>query len=380
MISRKKILKKIFKTVKSPVKKLRILIKSRLGWLGIPAIVAFRGYGNASEVIIKGMVTEDKGIQKPKPEQSNWENFLAMIKRFSGDEIPGVDVEVGFYGQQQRVTTNEYGIFEARFDGIEIPQNKLSLLYEARLIDEIVEEQPIIRAKGEVYFPGKNSKYAVVSDIDDTIIVSHASKTIRKLRLMLVKNAMTRTAFPGVSEFYNALKEGHNQENNAFFYVSSSEWNLFDLLRDFFTFNDFPDGPLMLREMNVKGFKLIFSGKGKHEHKIDKIEHLLDFYPHLQFILIGDSGQKDPDIYSDIVKRFHDRIAVVYIRHIRAGLNEKKFLDLANNLKKIGKDMILVGSTTEAARHAARFGYIKEKSLEEVGREKEKEESEQKNL
>ncbi|MDZ7743920.1 MAG: phosphatase domain-containing protein [Bacteroidota bacterium] len=375
-MNRKKILKKILKPITRPFKWLKLYVKQRMGWLGVPVILPFDSYGNKSGVFIRGMLTEDKGIARPRSGQSKWTNMLAMIKRFSGEGIPGVDIQVECLGHRKVVETDEYGIFAAEFNNIEIPQNKIHLKFKAELMDELVEKQPRIIAGGDIHLPGKNANTLVVSDIDDTIIVSHASKIIRKLRLLLFRNALTRVAFPGATAFYEALREGRGEENNPFFYVSSSEWNLYDMLRDFFEFNNFPPGVLLLRTMKIKGIKLLFSGKGKHEHKIEKIEHLLKIYPGLDFILIGDSGQKDPEIYYHIMKKHPDRIKAAYIRHIRVGFREKRFLELSNDLKKTGKDMLLVGSSLEAAKHAALNAYIKKSSLKHIASQKSRQESE----
>ncbi len=374
-MNRKKILRKILKPITRPFKWFKLYIKQRMGWLGVPAILPFESYASNSRVFIRGMLTEDKGISRPRPGHSRWTNLLAMIKRFSGEGIPGADIKIECLGQSKVVETDEYGIFDVEFTNIETPNNKIRLTYRAELMDELVEEQPRIIARGHVHLPGKNARTLIVSDIDDTIIVSYASKTIRKLRLLLFKNALTRVAFPGVTALYEALREGRGEENNPFFYVSSSEWNLYDMLHDFFEFNQFPPGVLMLRTMKIKGIKLLFSGKGKHEHKIDKIEHLLKVYPELNFILIGDSGQKDPEIYYHIMKKHPDRIKAAYIRHIRAGLQEKRFLELSNDLKKRGMDMLLVGSSMEAAEHASMNAYIRKSSLESIASQKSRQES-----
>lgn len=375
-MNNKKVLRKILKPIKAPFKWLRLYLKQKMGWLGIPVILPFQSYGNQDRAFIKGMLMENKGIARPKPGHSIWMNLLATIKRFSGEGIPAAEIEVMFGDQRKKTITDEYGVFTLEFSGFKKPGNKTELKYEAVLLDKLVEKQPHVKAEGHVLFPGKNSRTLVVSDIDDTVIVSHASKTIRKLRLLLFRNALTRVAFPGASAFYEALRKGSGDEKNPFFYVSSSEWNLYDMLQDFLMYNDFPAGVLLLRTLKVKGLKMAFSGKGKHEHKIEKIEHLLKIFPDSDFILIGDSGQKDPEIYYRIMKKYPERICAAYIRHIRSGFQEKRFLELSNDLKRIGKDMLLVGSTIEAAEHAVLHGYIRKSEIQNIVDEKSREESE----
>src|SRR5690606_19793084 len=158
---------------------------------------------------------------------------------------------------------------------------------------------PQIHATGEVRIVSHQQKLIVVSDIDDTVMISHSTQTLRKLRLMLLKNALTRSPFVEVSKFYRALAEETNTSaSNPFFYVSSSEWNLYDLLEDFFHFNHIPKGVFLLRKLKSSIYKFWKSGGGSHDHKYEKTESLLKLYSEQKFILIGDSGQHDPKIYS----------------------------------------------------------------------------------
>src|SRR5690606_32076573 len=132
----------------------------------------------------------------------------------------------------------------------------------------------------------------------------------------LFNNAHTRLPFAGVSEFYRALQSGRNgKRNNPFFYVSSSPWNLYDLLIDFLDLNNIPEGPLLLRDFGLDHNK---AGSSDHMgHKFKEIENILTTYPHLNFILIGDSGQDDPVIYKEVVKKYPNRILVIYIRDVQ---------------------------------------------------------------
>ena len=93
------------------------------------------------------------------------------------------------------------------------------------------------------------------------------------------------------------------------FYVSSSPWNLHGFLHGFLRHRDFPLGPLLLRD-------LIGTREGR-ARKHDRIEEVLDRHPDLPFVLIGDSGEKDPQVYADVVRAHPGRILAVYIREVR---------------------------------------------------------------
>jgi len=142
--------------------------------------------------------------------------------------------------------------------------------------------------------------------------------------LILFRNAHSRKTIPFLKNWHAYIRELNESEHpRDFFYVSNSEWNLYDFLVDFFTINELPKGVFFLQYLK-KGFRdLISSGKVNHAHKKNSIEFLLRFYPKKKFILVGDNGQKDMDVYREIVTKFHKRIKGVMIRKLSYIKNEK---------------------------------------------------------
>src|SRR5690606_1782685 len=123
-----------------------------------------------------------------------------------------------------------------------------------------------------------SSDYALrpISDIGDTILISHATQIGRKFWLSVSKNAYTRRPFPGVSELYDILS---NSGANPVFYVSSSDWGLADLIQDFLKYRKIPQGPLLLKDLHINLRNVWKSGGGSHQHKEEKITLLLKLYP-----------------------------------------------------------------------------------------------------
>lgn len=355
-------IKPVFRFIKQPFRRLKVLLKQKAGWLGIPKIEPFRGFGNYTDVYIEGIVIEDKGLSKPLETNTIWQNILAMIKRFSSDEIPGVRVKAEFFGKTQFSETDESGFFIFHFNVSNIPEAELKKNWHPvsfELLDDVVENQPEIKAIGIVRIISPEEKRIIVSDIDDTILISHSTQTMRKLRLMLLKNATTRLPFKGVASFYQALeKGGDNIAFYPFFYVSSSEWNLYDLLEDFFDYNNIPKGIFLLRRLEHSIYKFWKSGQGNHEHKYEKIKFLLNIFENQQFILIGDSGQKDPEIYKRLAMDFPGRIEAIYIRKVGEKAYFQNIEQLNASLEKVKTSYLRVESTLDAARHAANNGYI----------------------
>ncbi|MFO7924526.1 MAG: phosphatase domain-containing protein [Bacteroidales bacterium] len=364
-----KIFKPVFKGIRKPFKRIKIFLKQKAGWLGIPKILPYRGFGNNSDIYITGMVIEDKGLAKPTDSHNIGQNIMAMIKRFSGDEIPDVRIQAEFMGMSQITKTDENGFFSFHFNVDEISDTKLSKRWHTfsfRLLDEIMEFQPEVTATGEVRIVSPEEKRIIVSDIDDTVIISHSTQTIKKLRLMLLKNALTRLPFKGVESFYVALEKGKDKNSfYPFFYVSSSEWNLYDLLEDFFYHNKIPKGVFMLRKLENSIYKFWKSGQGNHQHKYEKIKFLLEFYKDQKFILIGDSGQNDPQIYTRLAHEFPGRIETIYIRKIGSKVFYENIEQLNSSLEKAETYYLQIEDTIDAARHALNNGYINKELIKE---------------
>jgi phosphatidate phosphatase APP1 len=215
------------------------------------------------------------------------------------------------------------------------------------------------------------AKFGVISDIDDTVVRTQATDMLQMARIVFLNNARTRLPFEGVAGFYRALQQGASgQENNPIFYVSSSPWNLYDLFIEFFAFQGIPTGPILLRDLGLSQGKRLAGG---HEgHKLSKIQPLLDLYPELPFILIGDSGQKDAEIYRQVVHDYPGRILAVYIRNVSPEPErQEEIRALAQEVQAAGSQLLLAQDTLAAARHAVQHNWIATEALQAVRIEKE---------
>jgi phosphatidate phosphatase APP1 len=135
------------------------------------------------------------------------------------------------------------------------------------------------------------------------------------VQTVFLGNARTRRAFSGVAAFYQALQAGKQaKEGNPIFYVSSSPWNLYDLLSDFFALNGIPAGPILLRDWGITEEEVLPTGH--RSYKLKWIHSLLNTFSNLPFILIGDNSQEDPEIYRELVRLYPGRILAIYIRNI----------------------------------------------------------------
>lgn len=343
-----------------------------LGGPGPVKILAYRGYGTPERFFLKGRVLKDRGVTRAAEEDRLWDNLLNAYKRLASREIPHARLQARFRGQTQEIEADEEGMFELWIEPeAPLPQDQTWHEVTLELLEPKVEEQETpVRTTGRVLIPPPDAEYGVVSDIDDTILQTNATSLLRMARTVFFENAHTRLPFRGAAAFYRAL----HAEKNPLFFVSNSPWNFYDLLAQFFELQDIPGGPLLfLRNWGVYWDELLPTDHEKH--KLPVIRQILDLYEDLPFILIGDSGESDPEIYYQLVQEYPDRILAIYIRNVSRGPGRPETIRaLAEQVVDVGSSLVLADDSLSMARHAVNNGWIAPQALQAVKREKEKDE------
>src|SRR6185436_20027277 len=241
-------------------------------------ITPYRGFGREHELFVRGRVLREQRITRATEPEPLWRNLLNTYLRFESDEVPGARVRASYRDAVVETVTNEEGHAQVRLEAREIADHPLW--------HEVALELPDYgtSAIAHVAIPSPAAELAVISDIDDTIIRTGATSLLTMIR-SVINNAAARLPFEGVADFYRALQ----RDRNPIFYVSSSPWNLYELFDDFMKINGIPQGPMFLQDWGIDRDTLLM--QPHEQHKLAQIRLLLDFYPGLRFVLIGDSGQ-----------------------------------------------------------------------------------------
>jgi phosphatidate phosphatase APP1 len=349
-------------------------LQERLG-LGKLLIMPYLGHGTPHDLYLKGRVLRDKGITPATDNDTVWTNLVNMYKRFESDEIPHAVIRAQFGNIQQEVIADEEGYFDVHLQPENLPKSD-DIWYDVDL--ELIDypgkdhnpvEPVTVQAKGRVIVPPPEAQFGVISDIDDTVMRTDVLNIFSMASNTFLQNSRTRLPFEGVAAFYNALRRGTVEHAfNPIYYVSSSPWNLYDLIVDFFVVRGIPLGPLFLVDRGIDREKLIVPSH--HEHKVAAIQTLLDTHPDLPFILIGDSTQKDPEIYHEIVQTNPGRIRSVYIRDVTGNRRDKQVREIITQVTDLGTDMVFVEDTLGASLHATEKGYILPEKLPEIQEER----------
>ncbi len=326
---------------------------------------AYRGYGTDRGFYVAGRALWGRAIDPARHRQSILDNVFDAFRRFESDEIADAEVTLRFGTAEARVRTDEEGHF-SHF--LEVHPDQVS---EARWQSVECTLQPPeggerrFQAAAEILLPGPTARYGVISDVDDTVMITGAANLLSIFKLTVLNNARTRAPFTGVDGLYRALAGGSDDhETNPVFYVSSSPHNLYDMLDDFFQHQGLPKGPILLRDIGLTPEQWFKAGHG--EHKRAKIDRILRTYPHLDFVLIGDSGQEDPEIYATVAAAYPGRIRVIYIRDVSDGARAAKVAEVAERTTVNGTPMILAADSRVAARDAVEHGLIDQDGLQAV--------------
>ena len=351
---------------------LKYRLYDALGGPGPVKILTYRGYGTPERFFLKGRVLEDRGVTRAAEEDTLWENLLNAYKRLASREIPHARLQARFQGQTLEIEADEEGMFELWIEPDEpLPQDQRWHEVVLELLEpEVDDQEGPVRATGRVLVPPPDAAYGVVSDIDDTILQTDATNLLRMARTVFFENAHTRLPFPGAAVFYRAL----HAEKNPLFFVSNSPWNLYDLLAQFFELQGIPGGPLLfLRNWGVYKDELLPLDHEKH--KLPVVRQMLELYADLPFILIGDSGESDPEIYHQLVEEHPGRILAIYIRNVsRTPERSEAIQALAERVVEAGSALVLADDSLGMARHAVNHGWIASQALEAVKREKQADE------
>ena len=293
-------------------------------------LLAYAGYRNDRTMRLKGRIVRYK--QPLDAGEGMLSRLRAMMEIYNSHELAGVKVRVQAYGQTAECLSDEEGYFS-----FELPVAgplPLRTAWEQVTVSTPGTDSQQTLIKVPVLAPGTDRHWGIISDIDDTVVETGATNFVKNWRRVLVEQPSDRLAVPGASTLYKMIAEDHVSPARPFFYVSSSPWNLYGFITEFMELNSIPHGPMFLKDYGIDDNQLI--KKGHDEHKLAAIETILAFYPGFRFLLIGDNGQKDVEIYAQAVKDYGSRVAGVFIRDVSGTCREGAKADLLRGIEAAG--------------------------------------------
>lgn len=327
---------------------------------------AYRGYGSRDEIFLIGRVFRQSRPEDVERDGEIRRHLRDIGRRIRRRRVANVPVVARFGGAEARVDTDPDGYFRISLRPREWSSD--DAVWHA--VDLTVDIEPPVRGQAQVFVPTPRCRFVLISDVDDTVMHTGVANTLKMLWRLFVADAESRVAFPGVAAFYRALHAGQTgAEGNPMLYVSRAPWGIYDMLSTFFSLNRIPEGPvLFLREWGLS-WKRPWPRRAE-DHKRALITHMLALYADLPVVLIGDSGQHDPEVYARIVEDHPGRIRAVYIRNVSPAAGRIADIErLAVAVSAAGSSLVLAADSVAMAEHATGLGLIAAEAVAEIARE-----------
>ena len=328
-------------------------------------IQAYRGYGSRAGVFLMGRVFRGQRSGSGGYEENVGRDILDLGRRLVRRGCGNAIVAARFCGAEKKVVTDRDGYFSVLLKPVKSPPE--DRYWHCMELELIAPAEPGVRTEAELFVPMDKSRFVVISDIDDTVIFTGVANKMMMLWRLFTQGPRSRIVFPGVPAFYRALHGGAGaDEMNPLLYVSRGPWSLYEVLDEFFNIHGIPVGPILfLRKWNLSlRHPLPRRARG---HKLALIREMLSIYSDMPFILIGDSGQHDPEIYSRVVRENPGKVMAVYIRNIEDNsVRDRAVKVLAEDVAKAGSILLLAADSFAMAKHAAEKGFISPEALAEV--------------
>ena len=335
---------------------------------------AFRGM---HVIVYRGFVADDvakvrvRVLEAPElPGDSRipyWEVAQSNLQRHAALRIVGAEVELRIGKHSATEVTDSHG-----FANFSLPVPNLRLgWHDAHAVTTPIEDGESASGTGRVVKPSLKAPFLVVSDIDDTILLTGLTEGVAMVARTVLHEADQRTAIPGMASLYRGLmrgipsRSGNRKPEPTFFYVSTGSWSFYPTLQEFIQLRGFPQGPMFLTDWGPTERYLRRSGA---EHKRTAIRRLFEAYSGMQFVLVGDSGQRDPLTYEEMAREYPGRVALILIRQVGDDDDERnaELRSHATSLRGEGIPLHLVPDAAQAAGLAHEQGLCDEETLVEV--------------
>lgn len=276
----------------------------RLRALGqVPTIIPFTGYGSTKFVrvlartVMHDPTTEDSDRTREGRLEGHrgWKSFLGTYVGM----LP-VEITAGRVTIHTKADRSGYIDVVIRKHGMEPGWQNVTI--RAASGDQI--EAPV-----HILAPG--IKYGLISDIDDTVMVTYLPRAFIAAWNTFVKHTATRQPVPGMAELYHALQERHPEM--PVFYLSTGAWNVVPTLTRFLQAHNYPDGPMLMTDWGPTNTGWFRSGQ---EHKRTQMRRLAIEFPHVKWFLVGDDGQHDPTLYREMARDHPEHVRAILIRQL----------------------------------------------------------------
>jgi phosphatidate phosphatase APP1 len=269
----------------------------------ISTVVPFSGYGGSGWIRVLGrvlLVRPQRAGVAEKPRARNVRGWRSFTSVPAGE----VAVIVTAGGREYRVKADRGGVIDIRLD-LRLPAGWNTVTMQTD--DSGIVEAPVYVVDGK-------TRFGILSDIDDTVMVTALPRPLLAAWNTFVLDEHARTPVAGMAVLYERLVREH--AGSPVIYLSTGAWNVAPTLTRFLSRNLYPAGALLLTDWGPTHDRLFRSGK---QHKRDNLARLASEFPKMKWLLIGDDGQHDEELYGEFARAHPDNVAAICIRQLSPG-------------------------------------------------------------
>lgn len=261
-------------------------------------IIPYAGYGAPGWARILCRVVLSRGVaaRARADKVRGWRSFFSIPV---DDEVI---VQVG--GREHRVRPDRAGIVDT------VVECDLDAGWHT-LVFRTADTEPVTEG---VFIVDPAAPFGVLSDVDDTVMVTALPRPLLAAWNTFVLDEHARAPVAGMAVLYDRLARAN--PGAPVIYLSTGAWNVAPTLSRFMSRNLYPRGPLLLTDWGPTHDRWFRSGQ---EHKRSSLERLAREFPDLRWLLIGDDGQHDEEIYGEFAASHPDNVAAVAIRRLSPG-------------------------------------------------------------
>lgn len=282
----------------------------------------YDGYGSSKRFMIEGRVIEAESRSKAGESDAWYKNLWRNIRTLKNDEQRDVKVTLTVDGRQANAVSDEEGYFRLSMT----PAQPMPLGWH-----KVTVQGKRTQGNGQLLIVPRINTLGVISDIDDTVLVSDVTEKKKLLEKTFLQNYKQRQTYPGTADFYRRLLAQNREPQSApMFYVSASPQQLSESISAFLAQNQYPRGVLITKRISGEERDPLLD---QQQYKIAKIEAIFAALPCVKFNLIGDDGERDPEIYHTLQEKYPQRVVAIYIRKVHPDPQRKAYtgqLDLAS--------------------------------------------------
>ncbi|NUT58616.1 MAG: DUF2183 domain-containing protein [Agromyces sp.] len=294
----------------------------------VPTVVPYTGYGSTEWVRVLCRVLLSKPIAADEPSKRRRrrrEQGIRGWRSFTSVPVGDVPVVIEIGGERIEVLADRGGVVDTR-----VPVALAPGWHQATLRTEGAE--PV---EAPIWIVGTDVHFGLISDVDDTVMVTALPRPLVAAWNTFVLDEHARIPTPGMAVLYERLVRAH--PGSPVIYLSTGAWNVAPTLTRFLSRNLYPAGPLLLTDWGPTHDRLFRSGRA---HKEENLRRLAEEFPHVRWLLIGDDGQHDEELYARFAAEHPERVAAVAIRRLSTG------------------EAVLAGGRTKAEQHGADVPWV----------------------